>query len=248
MLNSLIIKKIKQKLSYFYYLKVIIFKEPKLLFVYLKNTFKFYILWISEDVTFLFKDINITMPNHLKWIDGFIEVWSDKFYEKIHWYNHVLDLWWYIWDSAIKFATTNNQVTVYEAHPENFKYLKKNIKKYWNVHAYNFAVIGNTDIKEIDFFWGWFNMWAWVNNNKWVKISVKTKSIIEILKINDFDALKMDIEWAEFECLETIMKSPELFKFKTWFIEFHLWNNTTNNKIKCSNFTIWLKNRWYNIV
>jgi len=246
MFHSSIIKKIKQKLSYFYYLKVIACKEPKLISIYLKNTFRLYILWIKEDITFSFKNINITMPNHLKWIDGFIEVWSDKFYEKIHWYNHVLDLWWYIGDSAIKFWLNNKFVTVYEAHPENFKYLEKNIKKYSNVKAYNFAVVWNSNVNEIDFFWGWFNMWAWVNN-KWIKISVKTKNIIEILKSNDFDALKMDIEWAEFECLESIMKSPELFKFKIWFIEFHLWENKEINISKTIIFKNWLIKNWYNI-
>jgi len=80
------------------------------------------------------------MPNHMRAVDAAIELFSDDFYNEICNYKNVLDLGWYCWESAIKLGLLNNHVDVYEAHPENFKYLKKNIIKYKNINWYNYAV------------------------------------------------------------------------------------------------------------
>jgi FkbM family methyltransferase len=192
------------------------------------------------------------MPRHLKWMDAFIEVWSDEFYEKIKWYNNVLDLGGYIWDSALKLAENNKNVIVYEALTENFKYLQLNTKNHKNIKSYNYAVVWDTKSnKSIKFYGWWFNMWAWtwyVQSSKNFT-EVPTKSIIEILKNDDFDALKMDIEWAEYECLDALMKDKKenLFKFKAWFIEFHLGDKFGENMKKTEKIVEWIKEKWYKI-
>ena len=223
-------------------------KERKLFPFFLKCTISYYILRNKSDVTFEFRWNMITMPRHLKWLDWFIEVWNDQFYDKIKWYNHVLDLWWYIWDSTIKFAQTNKKVTVYEAHHENFKYLIKNTKHLKNIVAYNQAVIWNKNEKFVKFYWWCFNMWAgnWhlIVRDKYIK--VPTAFILDILKNEKFDALKMDIEWAEYECFDTIISDNEdNFLFKKWFIEFHLWKNKTSDLEKILKIVNRLENKKY---
>lgn len=220
----------------------VIKKEKSLFIFFIKSTFSYYILKKKSDITFCFKGNKITMPRHLKWLDWFIEVRSDKFYERIRWYNHVLDLWGYIWDSALKFGKENKKVTVYEAHPDNFKYLIKNTEHLKNIIAYNKAVVWNKSQKTVKIYWGSFNMWAW-NWHVFTKnqfIEVPAISILEILRNDDFDALKMDIEWAEYECLDSIIISEDVnFLFKEWFIEFHL----SKNKDSDLNKILWYINR-----
>lgn len=236
--------------AYFHLCLFILKKERKLFPLFLKSTMSYYIFRNKSDITFLFHWNEITMPRHLKWLDGFIEVWSDKFYDKIKWFNHVLDLWWYIGDSALKFAQNNKKVTVYEAHPWNFKYLKKNTKNLWNVIAYNKAVVWDEKLKTIKLY-GWsFNMWAgnWHCSTRDNFIEVPTTSILDILKNDDFDALKMDIEGAEYDCFDAIISSKEdNFKFKEWFIEFHLSKEKESDLNKVKNVVKWLESKNYRI-
>jgi hypothetical protein len=42
----------------------------------------------------------------------------------------------------MKFATNNQHVDVFEAHPGNFTYLEKNCRPYANITSYNNAVVG----------------------------------------------------------------------------------------------------------
>ena len=182
----------------------------------------------------------------MRWIDWAIEIFTDEFYDKLSWYNNVLDLGWYIWESAIRLSKNNLNVIVYEAHPENYEYLCINILPYKNIKSYNYAVVWS-DIDSITFYWWWFNMWAWVvnDNSKWIE--VKTKNIIEILSNNSFDAIKMDIEWAEFDCLDPLIKNPWIFqKIKWGFIEFHF-NDEISKKNLSKNIIIKIKEMWYKI-
>lgn len=55
---------------------------------------------------------------------------------------------------------------------------------------------------------------------KWNVVRIKNYNIIDILKANNFDWLKLDIEWWEYDILKPIIDNW-LFKFKKWIIEFH---------------------------
>ena len=236
--------------AYFHLCIFLLKKERKLFTFFLRCTISYYIFRNKSDVTFNFKWNKITMPRHLKWLDWFIEVWSDKFYDKIKWYNHVLDLWGYIWDSALKFAQNNKKVTVYEAHPDNYKYLIKNTENFKNIKAYNQAVVWDRNEKFIKIY-GWsFNMWAWNwhCSTKDNFIQVPAISILDILKNEHFDALKMDIEWAEYDCFDAIISAKEdNFLFKEWFVEFHLSKERDLDLNKINNIVKWLKNKNYTI-
>jgi len=185
----------------------------------------------------------------MKAIDGAIEVLYDEFYHKLEWYQCVLDLWWYIGESAIRLSQTNKKVIVYEAHPENYRYLLKNIHPYKNIIAYNNAAVW--DDQKTMIFYGWaFDMGAW-NQETFEKKQISKVScvnIIDILQSQEFDAIKMDIEWAEYECMTALMNDHELLfkRFKVWFIEFHFHNDI--NKIQHTKNIIqriiWL---WYHV-
>lgn len=201
----------------------------KLTVIFIYHTFCYYILSLKRDVEIEIAWVKLVMPNHLKTIDGAIEVLFDEFYDKLSWFNNVLDLWWYIWESAIRLATNNKNVVVYEAHPDNYNYLLKNISSYKNILSYNKAVVGDSR-KKMTFHWWAFNMWAW-NNNIWAwyidKVDVDCVNILDVLKSQDFDAMKMDIEWSEYECMDIIMsKWEDLFKKLTlWIVEFHFYED-----------------------
>ena len=230
-------------LEYINLLNLVAKHERKLICFFIRTTFSYYLLKNHSDITFLFHENEITLPRHLKWIDWFIEIYTEWFYDKIKWYNHVLDIWWYVGDSASKFAHYNKKVTVYEAHPENFKYLKYNTKKFDNVSIYNQAVTWNKEIKELKFYGWWFNMgaWTWNFQDTWKGfITVPAKSILDILSENNYDAFKCDIEWAEYDCFNAIMSNKCNFNFNCWFIEFHIWQKE-NLRLETDKILNWLK-------
>jgi len=169
------------------------------------------------------------MPNHMKALDGAIEVMYDEFYDKLQWYDKVLDLWWYIGESAIRLSQQNKQVVVYEAHPENYSYLVRNCESYKNIVSYNNAVVW-TNQKNMTFYGGAFNMWAGKEasgDDKVPSTTIPCVNVLAVLHDGDFDAIKMDIEWSEYECMEAIMQEWWDFfrQLKAWFIEFHFYDD-----------------------
>lgn len=200
--------------------------------VFLYHSVCYYIFRIKKDITISVRGTNIVMPNHMRAIDGAIEVMYDKFYDNLHWFDCVLDIGGYIWESAIRLAQMNNLVVVYEAHPDNYTYLLQNTQSYTNISSHNKAVVG-TD-KSSMIFYGWaFDMGAWreaVGNKKSSKVSCI--NIIDVLQSHHFDAMKMDIEWSEYECMQNIIASgKKLFShLKAGIIEFHFYGS--QEKIK----------------
>lgn len=168
------------------------------------------------------------MPNHMKALDGAIEVMYDEFYDKLRGYSCVLDLGGYIWESAVRLAQMNTLVVVYEPHPENYRYLLKNIAGYKNIRAHNLAVVGKEQ-STMTFYGGAFDMGAWnqKSSTRTLWREVTCINILDVLAEYAYDALKMDIEGAEYECLDQIMTSDiwtTLFrKLHAWFIEFHFY-------------------------
>ena len=58
--------------AYLHLFLFILKKERKLFPLFLKSTLSYYILGNKSDVTFEFKWNQITMPRHLKWLDGLL--------------------------------------------------------------------------------------------------------------------------------------------------------------------------------
>ena len=149
---------------------------------FLCHTFCYYILRSHKDVQIQIKWVHLTMPNHMKALDWAIEVMYDEFYDRLHWHTHVLDLWGYIGESAIRLAQQNGQVTVYEAHPENYRYLQRNIRTYKNIISHNQAVVWWTQ-REMTFYGGAFNMWAGSEKSGNDAVSMTTVWCIDIVKV-----------------------------------------------------------------
>jgi hypothetical protein len=74
---------------------------------------------------------------------------------------------------------------------------------------------------------------------------IKTKNInmIELLKKKHFDWFKLDIEWGEYEILQSIIDN-KLFNFKKWIIEFHRLDHK-NNLHYLRWFIDYLLKKWY---
>lgn len=184
----------------------------------------------------------------MKALDGAIEVMHDEFYDKLRWYDNVLDLWGYIWESAIRLAQHNTQVVAYEAHPDNYHYLQKNCQPYSNIIFYNNAVVWSNQTT-MTFYGGAFNMGAgkalcW--NDSVPSTTVSCVNILDILRQYQFDAIKMDIEWSEYECMQVIMHhGVDLFrKLKAWFIEFHFYEENQNIE-QAKRIITWIETLWY---
>lgn len=199
-------------------------KSLKLLLIFLYNSFLYYICNIKKDVTISIAWNTIIMPNHMRPIDGFIEIMQDDFYDRLVWYDTVLDIWGYIWESAIRLAKNNKKVVVYEAHPYNYKYLLLNTSNYNNIESHNMAVVWNYDTS-ITFYGGAFNMSATINGQLDTQegIIIPSINIVDVLKKYPYDAIKIDIEGAEYTCMQAIINSSqEIFEnIQAWFIEFH---------------------------
>lgn len=222
----------------------------KLFLQYLYNTTLYYVFHIKKDVILHIHEYSIVMPNHMKPIDWVIEVLCDDFYEKIQHCKHVLDLWGYIGESALRLAKQNTHVTVYEAHPGNYKYLVKNCSAYTNITTHQAAVVWN-DQSTLALY-GWpFNMWASLqktHNIHYESVVVPCKNIIDILRNEQFDAMKMDIEWGEFSCMDAIMQHGKDFflHLKIWCIECHIsWDSSRAEKTQ--QLIIRLKNQQYSV-
>lgn len=224
-------------------------KSLKLLLIFLYNSFLYYICNIKKDVTISIAWNKVIMPNHMRPIDGFIEIMQDDFYDRLVWYDTVLDIWGYIWESAIRLAKNNKKVVVYEAHPHNYKYLLLNTSNYNNIESYNMAVVWNHDTS-ITFYGGAFNMSATINRQLGPQegLTIPSINILDVLKKHPYDAIKIDIEGAEYTCMQSIINSSqEIFEnIKAWFIEFHD-ININNHYLILQDVLKWLEVKKYKI-
>ena len=141
-------------------------------------------------------------------------------FKDMHWLDKVLDIWWFIWESSNYLSIYNKEVNTYELSPTNFKYLEKNCFWIKNIQYFNWCVwISEKEYTEFSDLWtvSSINKKAQV---KWNVVRIKNYNLIDILKANNFDWLKLDIEWWEYDILKPIIDNW-LFKFKKWIIEFH---------------------------
>lgn len=164
-----------------------------------------------------FDNMIITVQNNFVSFLVMQEIFIEQLYKRLHSLNHVLDLGWYIWDSAIYLSKINNHVTVLESDPKNFELCQINTRNLPNVSIYNCAVTGKPEKKFIVD----TNEYRWeVTGEQTINAKeILTKSIEELEKLG-CDWIKMDIEWGEYELI-TYWLEKWTFAYKKWFIEFH---------------------------
>lgn len=195
-------------------------------------------------IMYTFKNsIKLYFPNNHLTLLVISEIFLFEVFKRLRWCNCVLDIGWYVGESAVYLSKINKEIVVFEPDIEAFKILKKNIWLYHNIIGYNsFVTVAWEDLyikktEEIDC------GAKWSNDKNWMKIS--SISIEQTLKRYDADAIKIDIEWWEFEILEHMIQN-NLFTFKKWFIEFHFYENMHERKKFFTTFCSKLENLWYN--
>lgn len=170
-------------------------------------------------------------------ITTLIEIFNIELYKNLKDLDCVLDLWAYIWESSIYMSRHNKKIIAFEPSVEKFKLLEKNIEQYSNIEWYNFAVVGNKNIRELTFYErDSFDFCSSNISEKKLdkKVTVPCKDISSVLNQYTFDGLKMDIEWWEFPIIQELLKM-EVFTFKKWIIEFHFVWDDKCEKIKIYN-------------
>lgn len=203
------------------------FKHPTFI---VQKIWKRYILWrilnIQKDIFISIDWFRIYWPNTNSFFFTINEVFIDTLYKKLYWCKKILDLGWFIWESALYFARTSEYVEVYEVDPENFKYIQQNTQ--WNntIKAYNIWVVAE---KNKQLFYTKViphDPWWYISANKINKtsIEIQTKTIASVLKSQNFDWLKMDIEWSEYSICEYFIDN-NILPFIKGYIEFHRYQN-----------------------
>lgn len=171
----------------------------------------------KKEIKLNLNEVVLYWPNEHGFFYTAIEVFRWKLYKKLVWCNHVLDLWWYLWESAVRLAQNNKQVTVVEANNANYYYLQKNTKWHNAIMPIHWAI---TYQKHLDLYYHWNDYSAWwkISSEK-SAIKVNTIDIQDIFWLN-IDWIKMDIEWGEYDIISYLM-TWKFTQLKKWYIEFH---------------------------
>lgn len=170
-------------------------------------------------------------------------------YETLHhlqWGKRVLELWWFIWESALYLATHNKHVDVYELDPEHFAYLEKNCLQKKNITMFP-RWVGDSE-KTVSIEKSWLFDPAGHANNTWTHWSQGHIKAIDTLPLDTYDTIKIDIEGAEFTILPYLIDN-EFFSWKKWFIEFHFtsWNETIIQKNIFRQTVALLRKKWHTL-
>lgn len=197
-----------------------------------------FLLWKSRTIKVNFNGRFLQWPNEHGFFYTAIEVFYWELYTKLKWCNHILDLWWYLGESAVRLSLHNKKVTVVEPNPSNFYYLNKNINRYDNINAIEGAIVYKDQWKLYHAGWK-FSAWGHITTKK-------TDTPIENIFINnirtqDIDWLKMDIEWWEYDIIY-FLQTDRWLQFKKWYIEFH---NIINNHAIILDYIRYLSDNQY---
>ena len=225
-------------------LKILI-KSPKTFFFrWFKCIIPRNIFWIKKDIETKQLWYTICLPNNHFVYCVLMETFMRELFSEMKWLEKVLDIWWFIWESAIYLSIYNREVYVYELSPTNYKYLVKNCWWIKNIHYFNWCISNSSD-EYVNFSdtgnVSSINKKEQDNGNN---VRIKNYNIVELLKSDNFDWLKIDIEWWEYNILKPIINNG-LFKFKKWFIEFHDLDKKENMEY-LEQFDNLLKKMWYN--
>ncbi len=197
----------------------------ELFFKFMYYMFLRYVLNVKTDLTLNnFYGQKIILSNDGWSFNMLMEILFEDIYKWLSWCNHFLDIWWFIWESGIYFAQNNKKVTIYEADPDNYKYLVKNVSELKNIISYNLAVVW--DNTQIALFYKNNTNDPWTShiNTIWSKsFKIQCINYFDIIKNNpDIDGIKIDIEWWEYQIVPQF--NEKNFTYKKWQIEFHDFN------------------------
>ena len=160
----------------------------------------------------------------------------------------ILDLWANIGVASIYFKRLypDAQIQAFEPDDKHFEVLKKNImeNKYENVKIEKKAVTNYNG--EITFYTDDKASFI-MSTKKWRISKIETKlqciSINDIIKNDQIDLLKMDIEWGEFDVLKALDDSWKINQIKEMIIEYH--HNIKDDTMSFATFLNILEQNWF---
>lgn len=169
------------------------------------------------------------------------EIFIDDIYKPLIWCKHILDVWAYIWESALYLASHGARVSAYEMSRQLYTLALLNTQNNDLISLYYWAVVSNNTAGVSAESIHIYDNWGFVRPASGG--TIPTYNILDILSGDAFDGIKIDIEWAEYEIVPVILDAW-LFTFTRWIIEFHDIKNTNNNRMICL-FLEFLENSWY---
>lgn len=180
-------------------------------------------IWAGDETVYTHGDIVLTLPNTLDTQAALDEVFTKQFYRNISWCDCVLDLWWYMWESACYLASNNNkEIISVEMSPATIWYLTKNCAQFPSkIKTYHAGVVAQDNVWPIYADKSNGGMWDQIVYTGWDKTMVESIHIQELLDDHSPDGLKMDIEWSERPIIQYLIQE-NTFDFKKWVIEFHI--------------------------
>ena len=144
----------------------------------------------------------------------------------------VLDLGAHVGSASIEFSHECERVYAFEPHPELFKVLQKNTKRYRNIEPIEKAV-SDTDGTAQLFFdqpntkTGYFEGSTLVEmktnltyENAFTVQTVALGAFIESLD-RDIALIKMDVEGAEYKILSALIETPAIHRIRKIYVEDH---------------------------
>ena len=151
--------------------------------------------------------------------------------EKIKNADCIFDIWWHIWYFSQRCRSLNPTAEIYYFEPigELYNQAKSNFSNDKNIIFNNYWISSKTEIWTI-----LLNQektmqsskYSSILNPNWTKIGVNfisLKDYLEQRNIKKIDVLKMDIEWMEFEVLDSRWEF-ERWKINNLIAEIHLLN------------------------
>lgn len=226
---------------------ILLLKKPQL---FIQKFYTFILHWLqwNKDITIKINGLSIQWPNSFAFFNTINEIFVDKLYKKLEWSKNVLDLWWYLWESALYFSKVCWSVSTYEVDPLNYKYIISNTSQYKNIKIFNQWVTADSSLtlfynKNLSNDPGGFISTDKINNDS---LEIKTVSIEQVLSNSVFDWLKMDIEWSEFWICKYLILQ-DMFTFTKWYIEFHDYLNNQERLWIITSLIDYLHNKNYEL-
>jgi FkbM family methyltransferase len=173
-------------------------------------------------------------------------------YYRLNHLNNILDLGGFVGDSPIELTRHNNKkIFVFEPEKEKYRWLLKNIKLNKlekSIMPYNSAVtaegIKEMSIKKEGDFCGGS---SFHDTSEFSDVeTVSCVNIKDVMKLEDFDGFKCDIEGGEFQIIEYFLKNQKEFTFKKGAMEWHFFDKNEKNKNILLRFLKFLKDNDYN--
>lgn len=198
----------------------------------------------NKNTTVSIRDVTLTIPYNFVSFLVMQEIFIEQLYKRLHSLNHILDLGWFIWDSAIYLSKLNNHVTVVESDPRNYALCQLNTRYIPNITLHNAAVTGNDEkrfiISNNEYWWEV----ATSNSDNQNAIEIPTIAIQELEK-TWVDGIKMDIEWGEYDIISHWL-ATDVFPYKKWFIEFHFFKEHKHSYCSIAfEFILMLQRKWF---